>query len=168
MPRPFDVDTDSPATVEEICSAFANKAYWRARIAEFGGGATTLDTLSVESDGTISVATTQDLRHDVLPGVLAKVFTGGLEVVRTETWRPAGDDRVTGEVTLAASGVPGSGVGSALIAPRPAGSGMSLSGTVEVKIPLVGGRIEKYICDQIAVEIPALQRFTSDWISTNA
>ena len=45
---------------------------------------------------------------------------------------------------------------------------MSLSGTVEVKIPLVGGRIEKYICDQIVVEIPALQRFTSDWISTNA
>lgn len=168
MPRPFDVHTDSPASVAKICSAFGNRTYWQARIAEFGGGATTLDTLSVESDGTISVATTQDLRHDVLPGVLAKVFPGDLKLLRTETWRPTDDDRVTGEVTLAASGVSGSAVGAALLAPRPAGSGLSLSGTVEVRFPLVGGRIEKYICDQIVVEIPALQRFTSDWISTNA
>ena len=74
MPRPFDVRTDSPASVEMIHSAFGSEAYWHARIAEFGGGATTLDTLTVDGDGTISVATTQDLGHDVLPGVLAKVF----------------------------------------------------------------------------------------------
>ena len=57
---------------------------------------------------------------------------------------------------------------AASLAPAPAGSSLTLSGTVEVRIPLVGGRVEKYICDQIIVEIPALQRFTSDWISRNA
>lgn len=167
MPRPFDVRTDSPASVEMIHSAFGSEAYWHARIAEFGGGATTLDTLTVDGDGTISVATTQDLGHDVLPGVLAKVFPGDLTLMRTETWRPAAE-RVSGEVTIAASGVPGRGLGAASLTPAPDGSSLTLSGTVEVRIPLVGGRIEKYICDQITVEIPALQRFTSDWISRNA
>lgn len=168
MPRPFDVRTDSPADVEKIHSAFGNETYWHARITEFGGGSTTLDTLTVDSHGTIAVATTQDLRHDVLPGVLAKVFRGDLKIVRTETWRPCDDHRVTGEVTIAASGVPGTGIGSALLAPESEGSSLSLSGTVEVRIPLVGGRVEKYICDQIVVEIPQLQRFTSEWIATNA
>ena len=150
-----------------IHAAFGDEAYWQARIAEFGGGATTLDTLTVDSDGAIAVATTQDLGHDVLPGVLAKVFPGDLTLVRTEKWRPAAD-RVSGEVTIAASGVPGNGVGTALLAPATDGSSLTLSGTIEVRIPLVGGRIEKYICDQITVELPALQRFTSDWISRNA
>lgn len=168
MPRPFDVRTDSPASVETIHSAFGNEAYWLARIAEFGGGATTLDELTVDPACNIAVATTQDLRHDVLPGLLAKVFPGDLKILRTETWRLADDHRVTGEVTIAASGVPGSGIGAALLAPEPDGSSLSLSGTVEVRIPLVGGRIEKYICDQIVVEIPQLQRFTSEWISQNA
>lgn len=167
MPRPFDVRTDSCASVEKIRSAFGCEAYWQARIAEFGGGATTLDALTVETDGTISVATTQGLSRGVLPGALARVFSGDLAIVRTERWWPD-DDRVSGEVTLAASGVPGQGRGSALLAPVPDGSSLTLSGTVEVRIPLVGGRIEKYICDQITVEIPALQRFTSDWISLNA
>lgn len=167
MPRLFDVRTDSPASVESIFSAFASESYWQARITEFGEGATTLDTLTVDDDDAISVTTTQDLGHDVLPGVLAKVFPGELTIVRTERWRPAAD-RVSGEVKIVASGVPGSGLGAALLAPAPDGSSLTLSGTVEVRIPLVGGRIEKYICDQITVEIPALQRFTSDWISRNA
>lgn len=167
MPHPFDVRTDSCASVEKIRSAFASEAYWHARIAEFGGGATTLDTLTVDTDGTISVATTQGLSQGVLPGALARVFSGDLALIRTETWWP-GEDRVTGEVTLAASGVPGEGRGSALLAPVAEGSSLTLSGTVEVRIPLVGGRIEKYICDQITIEIPTLQRFTSDWISLNA
>ena len=61
MPTPFDVQTDSPAGVEQILAAFGDEEYWRDRIAEFGGGATTLDRLDVDADGAVSVATTQDL-----------------------------------------------------------------------------------------------------------
>lgn len=165
MPRPFDVSTDSPASVEQIHRAFGDETYWQARITQFGGGTTTLDHLTVNPAGSVSVATSQDLRNDVLPGPLAKVFRGDLKVVRTESWHADGDGRVSGEVTISASGVPGSGAGSAVLAPLPTGSRLSLSGTLEVRIPLVGGRIEKYIGDQIVVEIPELQRFTSDWVA---
>lgn len=167
MPRPFDVRTDSPAGVEQILTAFGDEGYWRDRIAEFGGGATTLDQLDVDSDGAVAVATTQDLRNDLLPGPLMKVFRGNLSIVRTETWHRTGEDGATGAVTISASGVPGSGVGSAALVPLSDGSRLTLAGTVEVKIPLVGGRVEKVICDQIVVEIPQLQRFTSDWIAQN-
>ena len=166
MPRPFDVTTDSPASVDQIRRAFGDEAYWQARIDEFGGGATTLDYLTVDSTGTVDVATTQDLRNDLLPGPLAKAFRGDLSVVRAETWRP-GEDTLHGEVTISASGVPGSGVGSLVLEPVPGGSRLSFTGTLEIRIPLVGGRIEKAIADQIVAELPQLQRFTSDWISQN-
>lgn len=165
MPRPFDVQTDSPAGVDEIFAAFGDKNYWHARIAEFGGGATTLDTLDVGADGSVAVATTQDLRHDLLPRPLTKVFRGNLSIRRTEAWRRSEDGEVSGAVTISASGVPGSGAGDAALVALPDGSRLTLRGTVEVKIPLVGGRVEKVICDQIVVEIPQLQRFTSDWIA---
>ncbi|MGE2835908.1 DUF2505 domain-containing protein [Mycobacterium sp. SMC-4] len=165
MPRPFDVSTDSPYSVEQIHRAFGDESYWQARIAHFGGGTTTLDHLTVDSAGSVSVATSQGLRSDALPGPLAKVFRGGLSVVRTERWHADGDGAVSGEITISASGVPGSGVGSAVLSPLPHGSRLSLAGTLEVRIPLVGGRIEKYIGDQIVVEIPELQRFTSDWVA---
>ena len=90
MPRPFDVETDSPAGVEAILRAFGDESYWNARITEFGGGATTLDALEVDADGAVAVATTQDLRNDLLPGPLTKVFRGNLSIVRTETWRRDG------------------------------------------------------------------------------
>lgn len=166
MPRPFDVTTDSAAGVEQIHRAFGNEAYWQARIDEFGGGATTLDYLTVDGSGVVEVATTQDLRNDLLPGPLSKAFRGDLTVVRAETWRPA-EHTVHGEVTISASGVPGSGVGAAVLEPVAGGSRLVFSGTLEIKIPLVGGRIEKAIADQIVAELPQLTRFTSDWISQN-
>ncbi len=163
MPRPFDVRTTSPASMTDIHAAFCDEAYWLARLAEFGGDTMTLDAFRVDTHGSVAVATTQDLRHDLLPGVLAKVFRGDLKIVREESWYPA-DDRIDGEVRIAASGVPGSGQGSAVLTPASDGSTLRFTGTLEVRIPLVGGRIEKYIGDVLAEEIPAIQRFTSGWV----
>ena len=46
---------DSPASVEQILSAFGDEDYWNARLAEFAGGTATLDTLSVNEAGTVGV-----------------------------------------------------------------------------------------------------------------
>jgi len=168
MPRSFDVSTDTSASVENIHSAFTDKQYWLARITAYGGDTMTLDSLIVDDGGTVAVTTTQDLRHELLPGVLAKVFPGDLKVIRREIWRPVEGRRVHGDVSITASGAPASGVGSAVLAPIAEGSRLRFSGMVQVSIPLVGGRIEKYIGVQIAKEIPEVQRFTTNWISEHA
>ena len=61
MPRSFDVSFQSPASVEQIHSAFGEEDYWLARIAAFGGSKT-LDSLIVDPDGTVTVSVTEDLR----------------------------------------------------------------------------------------------------------
>jgi Protein of unknown function (DUF2505) len=167
MPRSFDMSFESPASVEQIHSAFGEEDYWLARIAAFGG-AKTLRSLVVEPDGTVTVTITEDLRHSVLPGILAKLYRGDLNVVSTERWCPAGDRRVSGEIRVAATGAPGSGYGAAMLSPSRQGSQLTLSATVEFKVPLVGSRIEAHVAGQFADGLDEIQRFTTTWIGEHA
>ena len=167
MPRSFDVSVESPASVEQVHGAFGDEDYWLARFAAFGTS-TTLDSLIVDADGVVTVTTTQDLRHDGLPRLVARFYPGDLKVVSNETWKPIGGRRVRGEVRIAAAGAPGSGFGAALLAPMGNGSQLSFNGTVEFKVPLVGGKIESYIGGQFAEHISEIQRFTTAWITEHA
>lgn len=164
MPGSLDLVVEFPASVEQVHSAFMDEDYWLARLAVFGGS-TMLDSLIVHADGTVTVATTQDLRHQALPAVVAKVLPGDLKILRKETWRPIGGRLVSGEVTVSAPRALGSGRADALLAPTQDGSRLRFTVTVEVKVPLVGGRIASYIGGQLAEQLPAMQRFTTAWIN---
>lgn len=167
MPHSFDIWTESPASVEQIHAAFAREDYWLTRLSA-GDAVTTLDSLDVGADGTVDMRATQHLGRQLLPGLVAKLLPGDLKIMHRETWRPMGDGQVRGRVSVSASGGFGSGRGKALLAPAGDGSQMSFAVRVEVKIPLVGGKLEKSIGAGLAQNIPALQRFTTTWIAEHA
>lgn len=167
MPRSFEVTFASPASVEQVHGAFGNRSYWQARLVAFGGQKT-LDSLDVDADGQVRVVVTEDLRHGALPGMLAKVYRGDLNIVTTEVWTPAGDGRVDGEITVAVTGAPGSGAGTAVLERDGTGSKLALSGLVRFKMPLVGGPIESFLAREFAQGIPEIQRFTTTWLGENA
>lgn len=166
MPSSLDLVVEFPASVEQVHSAFSDEDYWLARLAAFGGS-TTLDSLIVHADGTATVATTQDLRRHALPGAVAKVFPRDLKILRKETWRPIGGRRVSGEVTVSAPGALGSGRADAVLAPTQDGSRLRFAATVEVRVPLVGGKIESFISSQLVDLLIAEQRFTARWLTEN-
>jgi len=167
MPRSFDVSFDSPASVEQVHSAFGGEKYWLARLAAFGGGKA-LESLVVGSDGTVSVVVTEDLRHGGLPAILTTFYRRDLNIVTKETWTPIGDGHVSGEISVAVTGAPGSGHGSAVLASLGSSSRLTFAATVEFKVPLVGGTIESFIAREFAQWIPEIQRFTTKWISEHA
>ncbi len=167
MSHSFDIWTESPASVEEVHTAFGREDYWLTRLA-VGDAITTLDSLIVEADGTVAVRATQHVTRQLLPGWVAKLFPGDLKLLHREAWRPVGDRQVRGQVSVSASGGFGSGHGKALLAPAGTGSQMRFAVRVEVKIPLVGGKLEKSIGAGLVENIPALQRFTTTWIAENA
>jgi hypothetical protein len=166
MPRRFDVSTATPATVAQVHAAFADEDYWRARLCHYGGESIVLDSLVV-GERSVLVSSVQDLRNDVLPGLIARAVPGDLKVTREETWRVAGDE-LHGDVVITASGAPLSGVATAVVSPTGQGAVLRFTGTVHMKVPLIGGPIEKYISSQIVEEIPGVQRFTTRWILENA
>jgi hypothetical protein len=170
MPRSFDVLTESPHSVEQVFGAFGDEDYWRARYAAFDSG-TALDSLIVDADGTVEVLATQHLGRRLLPELVAKLVPGDLTIRYSETWRPVGDCQVRGQVSISTPAALGSGRAEACLAPMGPGDSGSLLrfiATVEVKVPVVGGKIESYVGSQLAENIPAIQRFTTTWIAEHA
>ena len=167
MPRSVDFSVESSATVEQIHAAFSAEDYWLARLAAFGGLGT-LDSLIIDIDGSATVVIIHKLRHDGLPGLVARFFPRDWQVVQTETWSPIGDGLVRGKVGIAAHGAPGSGLGTALLEPAQNGSRLNCTATVEFKVPLVGGKIESVIGRSLAQQFSVIQRFTAKWITEHA
>src|SRR5262249_48332378 len=112
----FDILTESPASVEQIHAAFRREDYWLARPAAFDA-TSTLDALIVEPDGAVTVRATQHLGRRLLPRLVAKLVPGQLKILHSETWRPVGDRRVRGEVSVSAPGGLGSGSAEAWLTP---------------------------------------------------
>jgi Protein of unknown function (DUF2505) len=166
MPRSFDVSVDSPASVDQVHAALSAEKYWLARL-ETLNGSTALESLVVDDDQTIRVITTQDLGRDLLPGIVSKFYRRDIKVRHSETWTQSGD-QLRGEITVAVSGAPGSGSAAASVAPTSNGSLLTLNGTVEFKVPLVGGTVESFIAREFAHGIPDVQDFTAKWVTEHA
>lgn len=163
MPRSFDVSVESPVSVEQVHTALRGEDYWLARLGALRGS-TTLESLTVDAGQTVRVVTTQDLGRDLLPGVVARFYRRDLNLRHSETWQRDGDAQLRGEISVAVSGAPGSGSAAAVVAPASNGSRLTLTGTVQFTVPMLGGTIESYIAREFAREIPEIQRFTATWI----
>jgi hypothetical protein len=140
-----------------------------ARLADSGADDYSLDSLTTD-DGAICVKTTQRLRSDRLPAVVTQFHRGDLILVREETWSPIRDGQASATIRLVITGAPATLSGSAVLAPAKSGSGSRLEfkAAVEVRVPLVGGKIENFIGSQLADLLIAEQRFTTVWIAENA
>lgn len=170
MPRSFDMAAEYEGSVEQIHRAFGDELYWLARLAESGADKTTLDALAATEDGGVDIVTTQTLRADRLPGVVSQFHHGDLSFVREETWGPLADGRATAIVKGSIPGAPATLSGSAVLRRSDDGTGSRLefSATVEVRIPLVGGKVENFVGNQLVDLLIAESRFTTAWVDENA
>jgi hypothetical protein len=167
MPRSFDMAAEYEGGVEQVHRAFGDQNYWLERLADSGADKATLDSMTLDADGGIDVVTTQVLRRDRLPGVVTQFHPGDLSIVREEAWGPLDDGTATATVTGAIPGAPVSLTGTAVLAPAGSGSRLQLTATVEVRIPLVGGKVENFIGSQLVELLIAEQRFTTAWLKEN-
>ena len=126
--------------------------------------------MTVGDDGGIDVVTTQVLRarpaarhRDPVPPRRPEPSCARRSGARSATARPTAT--VTGAIPGApvdADGHRGAGPGDN------GGSRLEFKATVEVRIPLVGGKIENFIGSQLVDLLIAEQRFTTVWITENA
>lgn len=167
MPRSFDMSADYEGSVDQVFAAFGDRRYWLARLADSGADDATLDTMTVDADGGLAVVTTQTLWASRLPGLVAQFHHGDLSFVREERWAALRDGEATAAVTGTIPGAPASLSGTAVLSGTPTGSRLAFTATVEVRIPLVGGKVENFVGSQLAELMIAEQRFTTGWIQAN-
>ena len=160
-------------SVEQVHRAFSDEQYWLERLADSGADDYSLDSMAVggpEGIDGLYIKTTQTLRVDRLPGVVTQFHRGDLSFVREETWSPIRDGQSTATVKGSIRDAPATLTGAAVLAPAKSdtGSRMEFKVTVEVRVPLVGGKIENFIGSQLVDLLIAEQRFTTVWITENA
>lgn len=168
MARSFGLSVESPASVDQVLSAFRDEGYWRARLATSGTGTATLDSLAVDEGGAVTVVVTVQLLGDRLPKMLTPFDRVELAMMRTERWTRIGGGQVQGEISVAVPGAPLSASGEALLTPLRSGSMLTYTTTVRAKIPVVGGKIEDFIGGELSRGITAIQHFTDEWIAENS
>jgi hypothetical protein len=167
------MSADYQGTVEQVHQAFADEQYWLARLAGSGADDATLESMRVDgpdgADGSIEVVTTQVLRVNRLPGIVTQFHRGDLVIRREENWGPVTGGIANATVLGSIQDAPVTLSGTAMLAPIPESGGARLKfrATVEVRIPLVGGKIENFICSQLVELLIAEQRFTTIWITEN-
>lgn len=165
MPRSFDMATDYEGTVEQVHEALCDRRYWTARLAASGADEWVLDSFESGPDGGVDVLTTQVLRAERLPGVVQQFHHGDLEIRRAEIWTGLSAGVAQATVTSSIVRAPVTLNGDASLMAVEGRARLALQAVVDVRIPLVGRKMEKFIGTQLLNLLDTEQEFTTWWIT---
>lgn len=160
--------TDYEGSVQQVHEAFCDQRYWMARLAASGADDWTLNAFHVGNDGGLDVVTTQVLRAQRLPGLVQQFHHGDLEIRRAETWTALSEGTARASVAGSIVRAPVALNGEASLSAVDGRARLVFQAVVEVRIPLVGGKMEKFIGTQLIDLLNTEQEFTIGWIGDGA
>jgi hypothetical protein len=177
MPRSFDLSADYRESVEEVHRAFLEERYWRARLADIPVDEATLESMRVGGasgehgvSGTVEVVTLQVVHSHNLHALVKQLHRGDLHVRREETWGPVVDGTATASITGSIVDTPVRVAGTAELTPiaDSGGARLEFQIAVQVRVPIIGGKVERLIGTHLAELVSREQQFTAEWIANNA
>lgn len=145
--------------VTAVREAFCTEQYWKDRIAAVGGPDAQFVSLSAEGEQ-VRVEVVQSIPADLLPPAITAVRPGDLIIPRTEVWTGT-----TGSFEARVEGAPAEVRGSITVTDEPTGAVAEISGTIEVKVPLFGRKIEEAIGERLTQLLAEETEFTNTWIA---
>lgn len=148
MSRSIEHSSEFDHPLDEVLPAFAEEDSLRRRLAEIGGH----DAKVLSHEKTAAgyhYSLRQGIPADKLPGAIRSLHSGDLMVQREQTWQRVDDSTVDGTATATVSGVPGSIKASSKFTSTGARTVLRVHGEVKVNIPLLGGKIERSIAEQV-------------------
>ena len=166
MARSIDYRSTLAYPAEKVFAAMTDKEYLEARLREIGGpGSALLDHEATPESARYELK--QGLAEQDLPPIVGKVMNGDLAIIRTETLNRTQPGRYSGDVDVAIPGAPASASGIMALADDGAGSLFEVHADVTVKVPLIGGKIEEIVADQVRRLLEAETEFTVRWLGSH-
>jgi hypothetical protein len=165
MARSVDYRSTLAFPAEKVFAAMTDEAYLQARLRELGGPGSQLLELEASPE-TARYKLKQGLSESDLPPIVGKVMNGDLAIVRTETLNRTAPGSYSGDVEVAIPGAPASAAGSMTLADDGAGSLFEVHADVTVRVPLIGGKIEEIVADQVRKLLEAETAFTIHWLGS--
>jgi hypothetical protein len=146
MGRRFHHQVEGVADVEEVFGVLSSEL-WASQLQAALNDGSTLIRRVVGTDGAVDLVMSR--RTESLPGFVAKFAPDDLMIVTSDSWGALVDGVRECSWTAEIPGTPVRIRGTQRIEPISGGARHLTSGEVVVPVPLVGGRIEKFIVEQI-------------------
>ncbi len=148
MSTSFSTSVDVAADVETVYAALTGPDWPGALDARLHDGSHLVST-TPSGDGLVLVVSRK--LPDQVPGMLQRFLPADGRVRQTDTWGPAvgGVRRGTWAVVMP-KGTPADIGGELTLDPTAGGCRWTVEGAVSVKIPLAGGKIERYLAPLLA------------------
>jgi hypothetical protein len=164
MSRPIRFQQGYEVSPGRLYATLVDREYLDAKLAAIGGNnATVLDHASDADSAKYTLR--QGVSRQHLPGPVQKVLRGDLIIERTETWRRGAGDTYDGSIAARVKDAPGN-IGGALRVSGSESSGhFQVNGEVRVDIPLIGGKIEEAIAEQVVRLLRREGQFAAEWLA---
>ncbi|MDL5155272.1 DUF2505 domain-containing protein [Actinomycetospora termitidis] len=155
MARPIQHSAVFPHPVDTVVGALTDDAYLNARLAELGGK----DAALVSHEGD-RIVLRQGVPVEFLPSVVRRFTGDDLILDRTETWNGPHAD-----VAVDVRGLPGSITGTQQVVPDGEGSRLTVDASTTVPVPMVGGKIEGVVAEQVGELLRWEADFLTRWLA---
>jgi hypothetical protein len=166
MARSIDYRSTLAYPAEKVFAVMTDEEYLQARLREIGGpGSALLDHEATPEHARYELK--QGLAEKDLPPIVGKVMNGDLAIVRTESLNRNAPGSYSGDVDVAIPGAPASASGTMRLADDGAGSLFEVHADVTVRVPLIGGKIEEIVADQVRRLLEAETAFTVRWLGSH-
>ena len=155
----FTQSVSYPGTVDEVVAMYLTPAYLERRFGQFvveGSQAVSVEGERVSFAGTV--------RPELIPAAAARFVKSDLRISFTEEW--ARDEAgATSRTSVTVDDAPVSVEATSTLAPADAGSVRVVTGNVSVRIPLLGGRIEKEAVAHLGRVVERERELAATWLA---
>jgi Protein of unknown function (DUF2505) len=159
MPSRFEHRATFPAPADTVYSTLVDEAFLTARLRDIGGkGAALLDHQTSDDTATYRLRQGVDAKH--LPSAVRSILSGDLVVEREERWR---GHESAGRATI--NGVPAEIKSRSRLVPNGDDTQLVTEAEVKVSIPLIGGKIEKVVAEQVTKLLAAEAEYAEKWLA---
>lgn len=150
-------------SIAELFAALSDQSALQARLDAIGGHNAQVKTYSHEDDQWHFLLY-QGVPAEKLPSFVRALHAGDLFVEREQTWTRAGET-YTGTVKATVGGMPGDITARTGLADEGGKTVLWTSGQVKIRIPLVGGKVEGFVADQVTKLLQSEAEFTAQWLA---
>ena len=154
----FTQSVSYPGTVEEVVAMYLTPDYQQRRFGSFvveGSESVAVEGERITFSGTA--------RPDLLPAAASRFVKGALHISFTEEWT-RDEAGATSRTSVTVDGAPVSVEATSTLAPADAGCIRDVTGNVSVRVPLLGGRIEKEAVAHLGRVVEREQALAANWL----
>ncbi len=150
--------------VETVYGQFTTPDFYLAKFEGVGARDVEVVASSLE-DEVFSIETSRDVPLEV-PGALKSLLGGWTTIVQAEEWTEAGEGEYVNELDISSDGVPANMSGKMRLYATDDGCVNEVSITIDCGIPLIGGKLERFVggttADQLAEEYAFIQAYLEE------